>query len=218
MLLSDHPEDIQTTAHGEMGREQADIRLVFGHLSEHLGWRRGQGRHTDSALNQRRGKRLDDQTMRVGQYELHQLPARHPGAATDNAGRPLGWPREIRWTSPWRQPHRGHVSGGSLRPGTGGTSATDSRGGCVALWPATPGARQVLSGSRPARWGMYPLEGTITMTGHLSVTTTPAMDPYSPLAAVGTWWAWPSDPQTVSQLPTLWAPGGWPSRRSPSSC
>jgi len=65
---------------------------------------------------------------------------------------------------------------------------------------------------------MYPLEGTITMTGHLSVTTTPVMDAYSPLAAVGEWWARPSDPQTVSQLPTLWAPGGWPTRRSPSSC
>ena len=64
----------------------------------------------------------------------------------------------------------------------------------------------MLSGSRPARWGMYPLEGTITMTGHLSVTTTPVINAYSPLAAVGTWWARPSDRQTVSHLPTIWAP------------
>lgn len=156
--------------------------------------------------------------MRVGQDELHQLPARPPGAATDNAGRPLSWPREICWTSPWRQPYRAHVSGGKLRPGTGGTSVADSREGCVAVRPATPGARQVLSGSRPARWEMYPLERTITMTGHLSVTITPSWTPYSPLAAVRTWWARPSDQQTVSHVPTIWAPGGRRTRRSPYSC
>jgi hypothetical protein len=74
-------------------------------------------------------------------------------------------------------------------------------------------SREVLSGSRPARWEMYPLEGPITMTGHLSVTTTPVMDAYSPLAAMGTWWARPSDLQRVSHVPAIGAPGGRPTRR-----
>jgi hypothetical protein len=40
----------------------------------------------------------------------------------------------------------------------------------------------VLSGGRPARWGA----GTITMTGHLRVTTTPVIHSYSPLAGSST--------------------------------
>ena len=64
----------------------------------------------------------------------------------------------------------------------------------------------MLYGSRPTRWGMYPLVGKITMTGHLSVTITPTIGAYSPLAAVGKRWARPSVPQTVSHLSTIWAP------------
>jgi hypothetical protein len=78
MLSADVLEDIQATARGEVGSEHADVGPVLGQLREQLRRRRRQGRHNESAPGQRRGKRLDEQTVRIGQHKLHGPPPAQP--------------------------------------------------------------------------------------------------------------------------------------------